>query len=479
MHSFDGVDDAFSFYQKHEIRTFPVWGVEGSVCMCRKEDCHSPGKHPFLRRNWKSIACVRYEQTSQDWFFRYPGCGIAVVTGRQSSGRHLVVIDLDDKSNQQTVDFIDRLPSTFSYETGGGGRHWWFWTDQPIRNHVGLLPGVDVRGVGGYVVAPPSKHISGSQYGNNLLSWDAEILDMPSWLEDELLSSTRQIPRNQECEVVVVPTPVSSFHITQEQHEILTSGKINKVKDLLDSGSVKVPCGMRNTVMFRMLAYERAWNGKTRDQLLEIAIVYRDAWFESPQTMPTVELERLVRSAGRYKFNSVCKASSKKTTHAERRKERLADSRCKWYANRVSSHGIRVNLKQLEELETEFFTMLTVVPVYEPTQKTDGKWWRVKVERPRLNKKQFSTMSEFMTEWDAWFAAHGVVRHHFQSVHSMADRLRDILNVGPINASGKKMWPVSLDRVREYNVSQPHFPRTRQRHLTSTLDHATVVEYDD
>ena len=66
--------------------------------------------------------------------------------------------------------------------TGGGGLHIYL-SAQPnitIRNSAGQLgDGIDVRGHGGYVVAPPSKHISGKEY-----EWtaDKDLAPVPEWL---------------------------------------------------------------------------------------------------------------------------------------------------------------------------------------------------------------------------------------------------------------------------------------------------------
>ncbi|GAA1603059.1 hypothetical protein GCM10009828_032150 [Actinoplanes couchii] len=47
--------------------------------------------------------------------------------------------------------------------SGGGGRHLWF---RPTGwgNRVRLVAGLDWRGVGGYVLAPPSRHARGADY---------------------------------------------------------------------------------------------------------------------------------------------------------------------------------------------------------------------------------------------------------------------------------------------------------------------------
>ena len=60
----------------------------------------------------------------------------------------------------------DRAPPTV--KTGGGGRHLYFQypkdgTEVRNRVKVGGLS-IDVRGINGYVIAPPSNHHSGNRY---------------------------------------------------------------------------------------------------------------------------------------------------------------------------------------------------------------------------------------------------------------------------------------------------------------------------
>jgi hypothetical protein len=53
-----------------------------------------------------------------------------------------------------------------------GGRHFWFRRpDPPISRHNGILPGIDLLGVGGYAIAPPSVRSDGSY------RWAAEFED--------------------------------------------------------------------------------------------------------------------------------------------------------------------------------------------------------------------------------------------------------------------------------------------------------------
>ena len=103
------------------------------------------------------------------------------------SASHISVLDIDprhggNKSLAALEQKHGELPSTRETLTGGGGRHLFFLThtNQTIRNSAGELgPGIDVRGEGGYVVLPPSMHLSGNRY-----QWvnEKDPAPFPEWL---------------------------------------------------------------------------------------------------------------------------------------------------------------------------------------------------------------------------------------------------------------------------------------------------------
>src|SRR5262249_35806067 len=73
------------------------------------------------------------------------------------------------------------LPPTVEAITGKG-RHCYFRMRGSIRNSVGqIAAGLDIRGDGGYVIAPPSVHPSGRAY-----TWSVDapdnFVDAPDWL---------------------------------------------------------------------------------------------------------------------------------------------------------------------------------------------------------------------------------------------------------------------------------------------------------
>jgi len=123
----------------------------------------------------------------REWFRRWPTAGVAIVTGEVSG---LVVADVDpshggEGSLEAMTEAHGPLPRTPEVITGGGGRHLYFAHPRGVvPNQVGLAPGLDLRGDGGYVVAPPSLHPSGGRYrwAPGRSPRRLRLADVPSWL---------------------------------------------------------------------------------------------------------------------------------------------------------------------------------------------------------------------------------------------------------------------------------------------------------
>jgi len=129
-------------------------------CTCADSGCTDPGKHPRLR-GWTRLA-VTDPAVVGEWWRRWPDANLGLVTGRR--------FDVLDVDGQQGVEALRAALSIAPWEhsgpvarTGGGGWHL-LYAPTGLGNRVGLLPGVDWRGRGGLMVAPPSHHASGGRY---------------------------------------------------------------------------------------------------------------------------------------------------------------------------------------------------------------------------------------------------------------------------------------------------------------------------
>lgn len=152
-------------------------------CSCANADCSSPGKHPRTRQGLHDANSDL--KTVQRWWARWPNANVGLRTGAQPHGAGIVVVDIDpahggEESLTDLVTTNAALPPTLQVLTGGNGRHLYFrHPGVHVPNSAGRLgPGIDVRGDGGYVLAPPSLHASGRRY-----RWRRRALaPLPGWL---------------------------------------------------------------------------------------------------------------------------------------------------------------------------------------------------------------------------------------------------------------------------------------------------------
>ncbi len=137
---------------------------------------------------WKAYQkkCVS-EDTLHDWFRRLPNPNVAIVTGALSG---LVVLDVDPRhGGRESLRKLERehgsLPETVESVTGGGGRHVYFaHPGGEVRNRTNIEPGIDLRGDGGCIVAPPSVHPSGKRYAwkKGHAPGEVALARLPDWL---------------------------------------------------------------------------------------------------------------------------------------------------------------------------------------------------------------------------------------------------------------------------------------------------------
>jgi len=98
----------------------------------------------------------------------------------------MFVVDIDprhggDESLIKLETEHGKLPCSTTVISGGGGKHIYLSTNgSPVKGRIGLLPGIDIKSTGGYVVAPPSTHKSGKKY--EFLGGLNGIATAPTWL---------------------------------------------------------------------------------------------------------------------------------------------------------------------------------------------------------------------------------------------------------------------------------------------------------
>lgn len=151
----------------------PLYGTRNGRCACGKDDCKSPGKHPAIA--WQKYQKERAtKEEIEQWFLSDNNVGI--VTGKISG---ITVLDID---NHKAFEFATRqggLDNTAWVKTGKG-YHFYYAYDEGHRNFAKKWGGIDLRSEGGLVVAPPSVHVSGTEY-----QWEGfgkPLPPLPSWV---------------------------------------------------------------------------------------------------------------------------------------------------------------------------------------------------------------------------------------------------------------------------------------------------------
>ena len=127
------------------------------------------GKKPKTRNGCKDA--TKDAAQIKAWWQQWPNANIGIATGKVSGGIFVIDLDVDEDKG---IDGYHELknwqrdngcfPDSWIAMTGRGGYHLYFKADNEIRNRAGIIDGVDVRGDGGYVVAPPSIHSNGNRY---------------------------------------------------------------------------------------------------------------------------------------------------------------------------------------------------------------------------------------------------------------------------------------------------------------------------
>ncbi len=150
--------DAALRYAARGWRVFPVWPIRDGRCGCGKECGRDAGKHPMTVHGVKE-ATTDEAEIREAWA-KVPDANIGIATGQG-----LLVVDVDPRNggSLKTLLSYGDLHSCLQ-KTGGGGIHVLLKVPPELKWPSKLEQGIDLKSDGGYIVAAPSLHISGTAY---------------------------------------------------------------------------------------------------------------------------------------------------------------------------------------------------------------------------------------------------------------------------------------------------------------------------
>lgn len=137
-------------------------------------------KRPMVE--WKRYQDVRPSHSQiTHWWDKYPHANVGIITGVVSG---ILVFDLDSMESRDYVKSRG-VPTTPMARTSKGIHIYLDYPSVLVGNRSDPKIGMDVRGEGGYVVAPPSTHESGKRYEwTNLHPWNTAIAPLNQWMID-------------------------------------------------------------------------------------------------------------------------------------------------------------------------------------------------------------------------------------------------------------------------------------------------------
>jgi len=242
---------------------FPLHTPTQSGCSCGRPDCDHVGKHPRTKHGFRDA--ISDEAAIRHWWSQWPDANIGIATGADSG---LVVLDIDPRhgGDDTLADWVrdhGPLPDTVESVTGGGGRHIFFAHPGGHVKSRTIAPGVDVKADGGYVVAPPSLHVSGRRYEWEGSSHpdDTPLAPLADWL------------------LATISSPLNDSGATP-------SGTVESLRE-----------GRRNTTLASLAGTMRR-RGMSEAAIHQALLVENEQRCEPP--LPADEVARIAQSVARY-----------------------------------------------------------------------------------------------------------------------------------------------------------------------------------
>lgn len=246
---------------------------------------HKHGKVPT--REWRNDARALMPDV-RDWLAQ--GFNLGVRTDK-TSGVWVLDVDVDVNTlepSQAWKDLVAEhpLPATYTVRTPSGGIHYYFRFphDIDVRNDQGriIAEGVDIRGTGGYVVAPGmfasyTKHDKTFEGTYDVLDETAPA-ETPEWILERFRNrETEAIARIERTEQPEMP----KAEVIEEQWDAMARAELNELFAMAEALTALAP-----GEYMEILGEERGWERGSGFFVLACKIIEVARW---PHTSVTVD----------------------------------------------------------------------------------------------------------------------------------------------------------------------------------------------
>ncbi len=262
----------------------------------------------------------------RDWWTMWPNANIGIATGK-TTGLYVIDADEDPEKGKFGLTSIRQwerrngtLPETCTVRTGRGGRHYYYFDKDEHPNANDIINDVDVRGEGGYVVAPPSVHPdTGAAY-----EWETgSILERGASLANDVVRhflGTRKEKAPEDVFQIMEHIPdgkrtTSLLSLLGKLVDIgLSEEQVRATVKMVNSQRCEHPLTDKELEREVFPAFTRGWVAKhpfsaeTEDtRILPEPVDLKDIWTNPPDVAPTL-IEGVLRQGHKMILSAPSKA---------------------------------------------------------------------------------------------------------------------------------------------------------------------------
>lgn len=150
-------------YASRGFRVLPLHNMREGRCTCGQDCGKNAAKHPRVKGGYK--AATTDPEQIKAWWVKWSTANIGIATGRDS---RLVVLDVDGSQGLMMLRALiaqhEPFPRTATVKTARGWHIWFRYPESLSAIPCSAGAGLDVRGDGGYCIAPPSVHATDHVY---------------------------------------------------------------------------------------------------------------------------------------------------------------------------------------------------------------------------------------------------------------------------------------------------------------------------
>jgi putative DNA primase/helicase len=153
------------------------------------------------------------------WAREFPTSNVAIVTGFISQ---IIVVEYDGPIGKNSLREF-HLPETVTAISKQGHHYYFRHPGERVKNGINILPKVDIRGDGGYIVAPGSIHPSGFQYAWLRDPFNYPIAPVPIWLRYLIAVGNREQTDTRSVRPIREMIPYVQRAVSEEFERVRTA----------------------------------------------------------------------------------------------------------------------------------------------------------------------------------------------------------------------------------------------------------------